>query len=295
MNESFYGFTEKPFGLAPDPRFLYPSASHADGLAHLRYAIDRREGFVVVTGDVGTGKTTLCRALLERAPRDTLAALLLDPFRSEEDLLTATLRDLGVVSRAVRTGGGRRPSRQELVATLHDFLLSLVPLGARAVLVVDEAQDLPLPLLEQVRILANMETDRGKLLQIVLVGQLELTSVLRSPELRQLDQRVSVRYELRPLTGDEVGGYVAHRLAVADPAREVAFTPAALHEVHRVSGGVPRVVNLLCDRALLAGATARTHRIDEAQVRDAARDLALVPPAPPRRSWIGRMLGRRAP
>ena len=294
MYESYYGFAETPFSLTPDPAFLYASASHADGLERLRFAIDRREGFVVVTGDIGTGKTTLCRALLERMPRDTFTALLLDPFPSGEELLTSVLQDLGVVSRTVQTPDGRRPSRQELIGTLHDFLLSLAPLGARAVLIVDEAQDLPLAILEQVRILANLETGREKLLQIVLVGQLDLMPVLRSPELRQLDQRVSVRCELRPLTGDEVGAYVAHRLAVAGPARGVVFTPEALRLVHRLSGGVPRVVNLLCDRALLGGFSAQTHRIDEHLVADAARQLALELPAPLRRSWIGRVLGRRA-
>jgi general secretion pathway protein A len=294
MYESFYGFAEKPFSLTPDPKFLYPSASHADGLALLQYAIDRREGFVVVTGDIGTGKTTLCRALLDQTSRDTFTALLLNPFLSEEELLTAVLQDLGVVSRTVQTPDGRRPSRQELVATLHDFLRSLVPLGARAVLVVDEAQDLPQAILEQVRILTNLETDKEKLLQLVLVGQLSLMPVLRSPELRQLDQRVSVRYELLPLTGDEVGAYVAHRLAVAGLASGVVFTPAALRLVHRFSGGVPRVVNLLCDRALLGGYSVQTRRIDEDLVTAAADYLALEPRPAPRRSWIDRMLGRRA-
>jgi len=294
MYESFYGFADTPFGLTPDPAFLYPSASQARGLDLLRYAIDRREGFAVVTGDVGTGKTTLSRSLLELMPSDTLTALLSDPSPSGEDLVTAALQGLGVASRTVRTAVGRRPSHQELVSTLHDFLRSLVPLRARVVLVLDEAQDLPLATLEQVRLLANMETDTEKLLQIVLVGQLELMSVLRTSELRQLDQRVSVRYELEPLTSEEVAAYVAHRLAVGSPARAVFFTPTALQLVHRLSAGVPRVVNQLCDRALLGGARTGTHRVDERLVADAARHLAFELPVPARRSWIGRLVGERA-
>ena len=229
MYEPYYGFAEKPFSLTPDPKYLYRSESHANAFELLQYAIDRREGFVVITGDIGTGKTTLCRALLEQTDKKTFTALLLNPFLSEEDLLKAILQDLGVVSRGDERAGGRQPSKQELINTLHDFLLSLIPLGARAVLIIDEAQNLPLPILEQIRILSNLETDKEKLLQIILVGQLNLVPLLRSPELRQLDQRVSIRYQLKPLTDEETGAYVSHRLAIANGARSVVFTPAALN------------------------------------------------------------------
>ena len=295
MYESYYGFNEKPFSLTPDPKYLYRSESHANAFELLQYAIERREGFVVITGDIGTGKTTLCRALLEKIDRRTFTALLLNPFLSEEDLLRAILQDLGVVSRSGERLAGRQPSKQELVNTLHDFLMSLVPIGGRAVLIIDEAQNLPLPILEQIRILSNFETDKEKLLQIFLVGQLNLLPLLRSPELRQLDQRVSIRYQLRPLTDDEVGAYVSHRLAIANGSKRVVFAPAALRLVYDYSAGIPRLINLLCDRALLAGYTAQTMRIDEDLVVTAAEGLDLKPLARSSRSIFTRLLGKTRP
>lgn len=294
MYESFYGFAEKPFSLTPDPKYLYRSESHANALELLQYAIDRREGFVVITGDIGTGKTTLCRALLEQADPRTFTALLLNPFLSEEDLLKAILQDLGIVSRGDARTGGRQPTKQELVSTLHDFLLSLIPLGARAVLIIDEAQNLPLPILEQVRILSNLETDKEKLLQIILVGQLNLESLLRSPELRQLDQRVSVRYQLKPLSEEETAAYVSHRLGIAQSSRGVIFTPAALKLVYHYSGGTPRLINMLCDRALLAGYTAQATRIDDEMVGTAADALELQPVERKKASWFSRLLRTRS-
>ena len=292
MYEPYYGFAEKPFSLTPDPKYLYRSESHANAFELLQYAIERREGFVVITGDIGTGKTTLCRALLEKTDQKTFTALLLNPFLSEEDLLKAVLQDLGVISRGEERLPQRQPSKQDLVNTLHDFLLSLVPLGARAVLIIDEAQNLPLPILEQVRILSNLETDKEKLLQIILVGQLNLLPLLRSPELRQLDQRISIRYQLKPLTEEEVGSYVAHRLAIANATRSVVFTPTALRVVHEYSGGIPRLINMLCDRALLGGYSAQTTRIDEDLVATAAEGLDLKPIARPQPSLFARLLGR---
>ena len=292
MYEPYYGFAEKPFSLTPDPKYLYRSETHANAFELLQYAIERREGFVAITGDIGTGKTTLCRALLEKTDRHTFTALLLNPFLSEEDLLRGILQDLGVVSRGEERLGGRQPSKQDLVNTLYDFLLSIAPLGARAVLIIDEAQNLPLPILEQIRILSNLETDKEKLLQIILVGQLNLLPLLRSPELRQLDQRISIRYQLRPLSEEEVGAYVAHRLAIAGGTRSVVFTPAALRLVWECSNGIPRLVNMLCDRALLGGYSARTARIGDEIVATAAEGLDLKPAARSQRSVIGRLLGR---
>jgi general secretion pathway protein A len=292
MYEGYYGFVEKPFSLTPDPKYLYRSESHANALELLQYAIDRREGFVVVTGDIGTGKTTLCRALLEQADRKTFTALLLNPFLSEEDLLKAILQDLGVLSRGDDRASRRAPTKQDLINTLYDFLLSLVPLGARAVLIIDEAQNLPLPILEQIRILSNLETDKDKLLQIVLVGQLNLTTLLRSPELRQLDQRVSIRCQLTPLSPEEVSAYVAHRLAVANGSRAVTFTPRALERLHHYSGGIPRLINLICDRALLAAYSAHTARMDADLIDMAAAALDLTVAEPVGSSWMNRL--RRA-
>jgi type II secretory pathway predicted ATPase ExeA len=289
MYESYYGFVEKPFSLTPDPKYLYRSQSHGDAFDLLQYAIRRREGFVVVTGDIGTGKTTLCRAVLEQVDRATFTALVLSPFLSEEDLLKRILQDFGVVSRDdAKTGRLGGVTKQELIETLYDFLLGLVPLKASAVLIIDEAQNLPLRVLEQVRILSNLETDKEKLLQIILVGQLELQTLLRSPALRQLDQRVSIRYELKPLDRDAAGSYVSHRLAVAGGSGSVAFTAKAIDRVHALSGGIPRLINLICDRALLAGFSQRTSRITRPMIEQAAESLDVRPPRPPLAGWLTR-------
>ena len=287
MYEEYYGFVEKPFSLTPDPKYLYRSESHANAFELLKYAIDRHEGFAVITGDIGCGKTTLCRALLEQTDKKTFTALLLNPFLSEEDLLKTILQDLGVLSRNDERMT-RHPSKQELINTLYDFLLSLVPLGARAVLIIDEAQNLPLQILEQIRILSNLETDEEKLLQIILVGQLNLVPLLRSPELRQLDQRISIRYELKPLAGDEVNAYIAHRLAIANGTRQVTFTPKALDLVQQYSSGIPRLINLVCDRALLGAYSAQTARVDGDIVSAAGAALDLKLAEPERRSWFSR-------
>jgi type II secretory pathway predicted ATPase ExeA len=289
MYESYYGFAEKPFSLTPDPKYLYRSQSHANAFDLLQYAIRRREGFVVVTGDIGTGKTTLCRALLEQIDRTTFTALVLNPFMTEEDLLKRILQDFGVISREdVKAGRLAHVSKQELIETLYDFLLSLIPIKASAVLIIDEAQNLPLAVLEQIRILSNLETDKEKLLQIILVGQLNLGTLLRSPELRQLDQRVSIRYELKPLDQETVAAYVAHRLTIAGGSAAVAFTAKALQQVHRWSGGIPRLINLICDRALLAGFSVRASRITPEMVTHAAENLDVQRPSTPRFGWMTR-------
>jgi type II secretory pathway predicted ATPase ExeA len=297
MYESYYGFSEKPFSLTPDPKYLYRSQSHANAFDLLHYAIRRREGFVVVTGDIGTGKTTLCRALLEQIDRRTFTALVLNPFLTEEDLLKRILQDFGVISREeVKAGRLANVTKQELIETLYDFLLSLVPLKASAVLIIDEAQNLPLPVLEQIRILSNLETDKEKLLQIILVGQLNLQELLRAPEMRQLDQRVSIRYELKPLEEEAVAAYVVHRLTIAGGNASVVFTTKALRQVHRWSSGIPRLINLICDRSLLAGYSIRTARITPDMVSQAASSLELPSPNAPRQRLAAiAALTRRAP
>jgi type II secretory pathway predicted ATPase ExeA len=278
MYEDYYGFKEKPFSLTPDPKFLYLSESHRSAFDLLQYAIRRREGFVVVTGDIGTGKTTLCRAILDQLDPRTFTALVLNPFLSEEDLITLILQDFGVVSREeVKRGRLAGVSKQELIDTLNEFLLSMLPIGGRAIVIIDEAQNLPARVLEQIRILSNLETDKEKLLQVILVGQLNLQAILRSPEMRQLDQRVSLRYQLNPLNREETAGYVAHRLQVAGGSGAVSFAPKALDLVHRLSGGTPRLINLLCDRALLAGYGARARRIPPEAIARAAETLDLRP------------------
>jgi general secretion pathway protein A len=212
---------------------------------------------------------------------------VLNPFLSEEDLLKRVLQDFGVVSREdVKRGALSRVTKQELVDALYDFLLGLVPIDAGAVLIIDEAQNLPFSVLEQIRILSNLETDKEKLLQIILVGQLNLKTMLHRPELRQLDQRVSIRYELEPLDRDGVAAYVAHRLTIAGGSAAVTFTAKALERVHQFSGGIPRLINLICDRALLAGFTEQTRRITPELVEHAAESLDVQPVGQSPLRWL---------
>jgi general secretion pathway protein A len=279
MYEQYYGFVQPPFTLTPDPRFLYRSESHEEAITQLLQAIRRKEGFIVLTGDIGTGKTTICRALMEQLDTATFTSLVLNPFLSVEELLREVLLDFGVVSReGVRSGRIATASKHELISTLHEFLLSIMPIKGSAVLIIDEAQHLSPQVLEQIRIISNLETNESKLLQIVLVGQLNLLSVLAETELRQLDQRISIRAALKPLTREEVEAYIAHRLWVARGSTAVAFEPDALDVVHRFTGGVPRIINLLCDRALMAGSAARVNRITPGLIEEAARNLGLKLP-----------------
>jgi general secretion pathway protein A len=281
MYEEYYGFAQSPFTLTPDPKFLYRSESHDKALQQVWQAIRRKEGFIVLAGDIGTGKTTLCRTILEQFDPTTFTALILDPFLSQDDLVREVLLNYGVVSRdALRTGRLANASTHDLIRTLHDFLLSLEPIHGSAVLIIDEAQHLSPEVLEEIRILSNLETNERKLLLIVLVGQLNLLDLLRDPKLRQLDQRISMRCVLRPLNREGVEAYITHRLWVAKGQKTVTFTPEALTLVNEISGGVPRVINLLCDRALMAGAEARTNTIDEPLIRAAASVLGLDAPAP---------------
>ena len=233
----------------------------------------------MLVGDIGTGKTTLCRALLEQLDPTTFTSLLLNPFMSVEELLREILLDFGVVSReAVRSGRLAAATKHELISTLHDFLLSLIAIRGNGVLIIDEAQHLSPEVLEQIRVISNLETNQSKLLQIVLVGQLNLLDALGEVPMRQLDQRVSLRALLKPLTRVEVEAYIAHRLSVAAGTKSVTFEPASLDLVHTYSGGVPRVINLLCDRALMVGAESATTTISPEIIHSAAGRLDLTLP-----------------
>ena len=279
MYEEYYGFVQPPFSLTPDPRFLYRSESHDVALQQVWQAIRRKEGFIVLTGDIGTGKTTLCRTLLEQFDQTTFTALILNPFLSVEELLREVLLSFGVVSKdALKSGRLATASKHELIRTLHDFLLSLVPLHGSAVLIIDEAQHLSTDVLEEIRILSNLETNDQKLLQIIIVGQLNLLELLHKAELRQLDQRISIRCSLKALTREEVEAYVTHRLWVARGSTSVSFTPKAFDLLHAMSGGVPRMINLICDRALMVGCEAQSSRISEEQVVAAAGQIGLEVP-----------------
>jgi general secretion pathway protein A len=268
--ESYYGLREKPFSLTPDPKYLYLSRRHTEAFAHLEFGHRERGGFVVITGEVGTGKTTLARSFLAQLGPQTASAVVLYPALSAAELLRSILQDLHVPDPG--------PSLKDLVDALHRFLLRARREGRDVVLLIDEAQDLSPEVLEQVRLLSNLETDTEKLIQIVLMGQSELHDMLARRELRQLAQRVTARYHLSALGEIETGEYVRHRLQVAGGAGRVTFTRAALRAVHRASGGVPRLINLVCDRALLGGYVKAVREIDAALVRAAAREAIARPP-----------------
>lgn len=272
MYTDYYGLVEKPFGLTTDLKYLYRSKSVARAIDVVYDAIERRESFVVITGDVGTGKTLLCKALLAEPAKKTFPALCLNPCLGEEELLISILEQIGLLSRNVPTGV--LPAHQDLSNTVWDFFFSLMPLDARTVLIIDEAQDLPVHILEQILAFSNHQTEE-QLLQTVLVGQPDLMAVFRSPEFKQLDQRVSTNHRLSRLEASEIAPYVAHRLGVASAsgAAAVSFTPGALRLVCRRSHGVPRLVNLLCDRALLAGYLAQSSQITRKIVAAAAAEL----------------------
>jgi type II secretory pathway predicted ATPase ExeA/cell division septation protein DedD len=280
LYEPFYGLGEKPFSLSTDPRFLFKSASHTPVFLDVLAGIRRREGLVVLTGEIGMGKTTLCRSVLAALDRKTFSAFVPDPFVSREDLLKILLVEFGVVSvdDLVR-GRLQGASRAELSYPLYEFLRSLEPLDAFAVLLIDEAQNLSMSLLEEIRILSDLEGTR-KLLQVVLIGQPELSAALRQPHMRQVKQRVTTHCELHPLDRDGVYGYVGHRLTVAGASADrLHFTGEALDLVFEASDGVPRVVNRLCDRTLQRGHQARASVIGPDLVRQAVADLQLAPGA----------------
>jgi general secretion pathway protein A len=281
--EDHYGFRETPFSLTPDPRFVYSSPSHERALQTILHALNRREGLIVVTGDIGCGKTTLCRRLLPLLPPRTFLSLVLNPFLAADDLLKQVLEDYGLVSAAdVRGGSLERKTCHELARTLQDFLNSLDQMNGTAVIIVDEAQNLPLRTLEQIRLLSNFETTTTKLLQIILVGQRNLEPILELEEMRQLNQRVSRRCRIEPLTPPEVAEYVECRLGVAMPDGEtprVRFTSGGLSAISRLTDGVPRIINLVGDRALEIGHSRGAHAIDRRLVVAGARDLALPIPA----------------
>ena len=278
--EPHYGLKEKPFSLSADPRFLYRSPAHAPAFEELLTGIRRREGLIVLTGEIGTGKTTLIRSVLQHLDRRTFTAFVPDPFVSREDLLKMLLVDFGVVSLAdLKRGSLAGASRPDLSYPLYEFLDSLVPLQAFAVLIIDEAQNLPLGLLEEIRILSDLE-QREKLLQVVLVGQPELKSHLKMPEMRQVDQRVSVRCELTPLGPQDIGKYVRHRLSIAsENGNHVQFSEGAMDAIFKASRGTPRVINLICDRALHRGHQARATIIESPLILEAVASLGIAMPA----------------
>jgi len=281
MYTSFFGLTEKPFAITPDPRYLFLSERHAEALAHLLYGITEAGGFIQLTGEVGTGKTTVVRSLLGQIPQNADVALILNPRITPAEFLLTICEELRLVVPSQDRG-----SVKELVDILNHRLLAAHADGRRVIVIVDEAQNLSTEVLEQVRLLTNLETATQKLLQIILIGQPELREVLQRIELRQLAQRVTGRYHLDPLRREETAGYIRHRLRVAGATAEL-FTTGALSEIHRLAGGIPRVINVICDRALLGAYSQGQHRITGALVRQAAGEIYGRAVLPPWIRWLG--------
>ena len=282
MYTSFFGLSEKPFAITPDPRYLYLSERHAEALAHLLYGINESGGFIQLTGEVGTGKTTVVRTLLSRVPHHADVAVILNPRVTPVEFLLTICEELGLAIEAAD-----RDSVKQMVDALNRRLLSAHAEGRRIIVIVDEAQNLSAETLEQVRLLTNLETPTQKLLQIILIGQPELRELLDRNDLRQLAQRITGRYHLKPLSREETQGYVRHRLRVAGASGEI-FTPGALREVHRLSGGIPRVINVSCDRALLGAYTQESRRVSAGLVRQAAGEVYGRHFAP---QWLGWTIG----
>jgi general secretion pathway protein A len=279
MYTSFFGLQEKPFAITPDPRYLYLSERHAEALAHLLYGINEAGGFIQLTGEVGTGKTTVIRSLLEQLPGHADVALILNPRVTPAEFLLTICEELHI--HVPESGRGSTKTLMDLIGRQ---LLDTHARGRRVVLIVDEAQNLSTETLEQVRLLTNLETATTKLLQIILIGQPELRALLDQPDLRQLAQRITGRYHLNPLSAEETAGYVKHRMRVAGATAEV-FTPSALREIHRLSGGIPRVINVICDRALLGAFTQEDHRAGAALIRQAASEVYGRPVPAPWLKW----------
>ena len=285
MYLSFFGLNEKPFAITPDPRYLYLSERHAEALAHLLYGINESGGFIQLTGEVGTGKTTVVRTLLSRVPHHADVAVILNPRVTPVEFLLTICEELGL-----GMADADRDSVKQMVDALNRRLLAAHAGGRRIIVIVDEAQNLSAEVLEQVRLLTNLETPTQKLLQIILIGQPELRELLDRTELRQLAQRITGRYHLEPLSREETRGYIRHRLRVAGAAGEI-FTPAALAEVHRLSTGIPRVINVTCDRALLGAYTQETRKITAALVRLAAGEVYGRRFVPVWLGWLAAALG----
>ena len=268
MYHNFYQFKENPFNVTADPDFFFSSQSHCDAISNLVYGIEQRKGILVVTGEIGTGKTTLCRKLLKQSSDEIKFALILNPNFTEVQLLQIIIQDLGIEVKS--------QSKFNLIHALNQFLISESILNHNVVVIIDEAQNLSIRQLEQVRLLSNIETEKEKLLQIILVGQPELYEKLQLPALRQLRQRVTVHFHLQPLDKNDIKDYIEHRIKLAigiEQEQYLHFTDQAIESIYQHSKGSPRTINILCDRALLAGYIAETYSIDDSIIENCAKEV----------------------
>jgi general secretion pathway protein A len=263
--DNFFGFKERPFQLVPNPDYLFLSRSHEEAIAHLNYAISHGDGFVEITGEVGTGKTTLCRAFLEDLDKDTEIAYIFNPRLNSIELLRTINDEFGIPSEA--------DNAKDLIDTLNQFLIEIKKKGKEAILLIDEAQNLDKDVLEQIRLLSNLETNTTKLLQIILVGQPELSKILDSYELRQLRQRITLSWYLTPMTPKETKEYIRHRINIASKKTEEKFTESAYHMIYNYSGGIPRLINIACDRALLTAFGFNQRKVTATVARQAINEL----------------------
>jgi general secretion pathway protein A len=266
MYKAFYGFKENAFNITSDPGFYFESSQHKEAYAHLLYGIRHRKGIIAMTGEVGTGKTILCRILLNQIDKQIKTAFILNPSFSQIQLLQLITKDLGISAAA------RKNNKLELINALNQFLIDETSKGHNVAVIIDEAQNLNIHQLEQIRLLSNLETEKDKLLQIILVGQPELLEKLKKPSLRQLNSRVGVRYHIQPLNRDELKKYINHRLHVAGAPATLKFTETALDKIFTFSGGTPRVINILCEHALLAGFVNDTFTINDDIIATAAKE-----------------------
>jgi general secretion pathway protein A len=266
MYKEFFGLKELPFSIAPDPRYFYMSSQHREALAHLVYGINSDGGFILLTGEVGTGKSTVCRCLLEQIPSNFAIALILNPQLTVIELLATMCDEL-----RIEYPGGNS-SIKVFIDCINTYLLDAHSRGRKTVVIIEEAQNLSTEVLEQIRLLTNLETTRQKLLQIVMLGQPELNDILSLHELRQLSQRITTRYHLSSLSKKEVASYVKHRLSVAG-TRSHLFSPSSIRELFCLSGGIPRLINLICDRALLGAYARGRDRVDRSTLSKAAREI----------------------
>lgn len=265
MYLEFYGLKENPFNVTSDPNFLYLSHTHREALNHLIYGIKHKKGFIEITGEIGAGKTTLCRALLNRFDSGTKTSLILNSNLPENQLLEAIVTDFGILTPHRNKGA--------LLRLLNEFLLNQLSLNNNVVLIIDEAQNLKLSALETIRMLSNFETEKEKLLQIIFVGQPQLREKLNSPDLVQLRQRIGIRFHIATLEKDEVPKYIKHRLQIAGPALNITFTPEAIECIYNYSKGTPRIINVVCDKALLLGFVRETCLIECSLIQKSIEEL----------------------